>query len=110
MWGKGKLEEIALICQVFHADLLIFDDELSASQINNIESVVGIKVIDRTSLILDIFAREPDPKKENPSGTCPAKIQNFKAFRAWKAAFKAWGGGIGTRGPGRKSLKPTGAI
>nr|MCU0334954.1 GTPase HflX [Chitinophagaceae bacterium] len=55
--GKGKLEEIGTYAKIKGADLLIFDDELSGSQISNIEKATGIKTIDRSDLILDIFAR-----------------------------------------------------
>ncbi|HMP92832.1 MAG TPA: GTPase HflX, partial [Phnomibacter sp.] len=55
--GKGKLEEIGTYCRAKGANLLIFDDELSGSQIVNIEKATGVKTIDRSDLILDIFAR-----------------------------------------------------
>ena len=55
--GKGKTEEIAALVQMREADLVIFNDELSPSQIRNLDRILGVKVIDRTALILDIFAR-----------------------------------------------------
>jgi len=54
--GKGKLEELALFIEMQEIDLVIFDDELSPAQIKNIENILQVKVIDRTTLILDIFA------------------------------------------------------
>jgi GTP-binding protein HflX len=61
--GKGKLEEIKLACDAYDADLVIFNDELTPSQIKNIEEVIDRKVIDRTMLILDIFARRATTKE-----------------------------------------------
>ena len=55
--GKGKISEIRLLVQAEGADLVIFDEELSPSQQRNIEEMLGVKVIDRTGLILDIFAQ-----------------------------------------------------
>jgi len=55
--GRGKVEELSLICQALDANLIIFDDELSGVQMRNIEEMTGVKVVDRTTLILDIFAK-----------------------------------------------------
>ncbi|NLW26970.1 MAG: GTPase HflX [Hungateiclostridium saccincola] len=103
--GKGKLEEIALICQALHADLLIFDDELSASQINNIESVVGIKVIDRTSLILDIFAQRARSKEGKYQVELAQLKYRISRLSGLGRQLSRLGGGIGTRGPGEKKLE-----
>ena len=55
--GKGKVEEVAQMCAAGMADTVIFDDELTGAQIRNLEEALGVRVIDRTILILDIFAR-----------------------------------------------------
>lgn len=103
--GKGKLKEVGLMCQALHANLLIFDDELSAAQINNIESMTGVKVIDRTSLILDIFAQRARSKE----GKYQVELAQLK-YRISRLAglgkqLSRLGGGIGTRGPGEKKLE-----
>ena len=59
--GKGKLEELALLKEQLGYDLVIFDDELAPAQQRNLEHTLGVKVIDRTALILDIFARRAQP-------------------------------------------------
>jgi len=63
--GRGKVEELSLICQALDANLIIFDDELSGVQMRNIEEMTGVKVVDRTTLILDIFAKRARSRREN---------------------------------------------
>ena len=103
--GKGKLEEIKNYCINKNIDLLIFDDELTGSQIQNIEKEVGVKTIDRSDLILDIFARR--------ARTAQAKVQVALAQYQyllprlkgmWKH-LERQGGGIGTRGPGETEIE-----
>lgn len=55
--GSGKVDELSLLCSETEAELVIFDDELTGSQLRNLETRLGVKVIDRTALILDIFAQ-----------------------------------------------------
>lgn len=103
--GKGKLEEIATYAKAKNIDLIIFDDELTGSQINNIEQVTGVKVIDRSDLILDIFARR--------AKTAQAKVQVELAqyqyilprLRGMWKHLERLGGGIGTRGPGETEIE-----
>lgn len=103
--GKGKLEEIKKYAQGKNIGLLIFDDELSGSQIGNIEEAVGIKTIDRSDLILDIFA--------NRAKTAQAKAQVELAqyqyilprLRGMWKHLERLGGGIGTRGPGESEIE-----
>ncbi|ADL51844.1 GTPase HflX [Clostridium cellulovorans] len=103
--GSGKAEELALIKQVKGANLIIFDDELSGIQVKNLEEVTGTKVIDRTILILEIFARRAKSRE--------AKIQVELAQLKYRSArliahgitMSRTGGGIGTRGPGEKKLE-----
>jgi GTPase len=103
--GKGKLEEIKNFCTGRDVTLLIFDDELSGSQISNIEKASGIKTIDRSDLILDIFARR--------ARTSQAKVQVELAqyqyllprLRGMWKHLERQGGGIGTRGPGETEIE-----
>jgi len=103
--GKGKLEELSLIRQALDADMIVFDDELSGAQLRNIEEVVGIKVIDRTTLILDIFAQ----RARSREGKLQVELAQLK-YRVSRLIglgnqLSRLGGGIGTRGPGEKKLE-----
>ncbi|AYD49112.1 GTPase HflX [Arachidicoccus soli] len=103
--GKGKLEEIANYIKNKNIDLLIFDDELTGSQIKNIQEVVKIKTIDRSDLILDIFARR--------ARTAQAKVQVELAqyqyilprLRGMWSHLERQGAGIGSRGPGETEIE-----
>ncbi|AGK97838.1 GTPase HflX [Clostridium pasteurianum] len=103
--GSGKVEEISVIRQRLSANVIIFDDELAGSQVRNLEEVLGVKVIDRTTLILEIFAKRARSRE--------AKIQAELAQLKYRAArlmglgsvLSRTGGGIGTRGPGEKKLE-----
>jgi GTPase len=103
--GKGKLEEIKKYISGKDIHILIFDDELSGSQITNIEKVLEVKTIDRSDLILDIFARR--------AKTAQAKLQVELAqyqyllprLRGMWKHLERLGGGIGTRGPGETEIE-----
>ncbi len=103
--GKGKLEEIRNYIQGKNIDLIIFDDELTGSQIKNIQEVVKIKTIDRSDLILDIFARR--------ARTAQAKVQVELAqyqyilprLRGMWTHLERQGAGIGSRGPGETEIE-----
>lgn len=103
--GRGKVLEIANLRQTERANLIIFDDELSGAQVRNLENAIGAKVIDRTTLILEIFARRAKSKE--------AKIQVELAQLKYRKSrlmglgtvLSRTGGGIGTRGPGEKKLE-----
>ncbi|WP_300347322.1 GTPase HflX [Clostridium sp.] len=103
--GRGKVLEIANIRQITRANLVIFDDELSGAQVKNLEANLGVKVIDRTTLILEIFSRRAKTRE--------SKIQVELAQLKYRAArlmglgtvMSRTGGGIGTRGPGEKKLE-----
>lgn len=103
--GKGKLEEIRTYVQAKGINLAIFDDELTGSQIGNISDAIGIKVIDRSDLILDIFARR--------AKTAQAKVQVELAqyqyilprLRGMWKHLERQGGGIGSRGPGETEIE-----
>lgn len=103
--GKGKISELGLMRQALNADVIIFDDELSGAQIRNIEEVTGIKVIDRTTLILDIFAQ----RAHSSEGKLQVELAQLK-YRMPRliglgGQLSRLGGGIGTRGPGEKKLE-----
>ena len=103
--GKGKLEEIRQYIAGHQVDLLIFDDELTGSQIKNIQEVVKVKTIDRSDLILDIFARR--------ARTAQAKVQVELAqyqyilprLRGMWTHLERQGAGIGSRGPGETEIE-----
>ncbi len=103
--GSGKVRELCLERQIKKANLIIFDEELSGVQIKNLEAVTGCKVIDRTILILEIFARRAKTRE--------AKIQVELAQLKYRSQrliglgtiMSRTGGGIGTKGPGEKKLE-----
>nr|MBA2746723.1 GTPase HflX [Flavisolibacter sp.] len=103
--GKGKLEEIRQYIQGRDIDLLIFDDELSGSQIGNIEKVVGIKVIDRSDLILDIFARRAKTAQAKAQVELAQYQYILPRLRGMWKHLERLGGGIGTRGPGETEIE-----
>lgn len=103
--GKGKLEEINLAHQALNADILIFDDELSGAQIRNIEEMTGIKVVDRTTLILDIFAQRARSKEGKLQVELAQLKYRLPRLMGAGTALSRLGGGIGTRGPGEKKLE-----
>lgn len=103
--GKGKIEEIREFVKAKGVNLVIFDDELTGSQIGNITDAIGVKVIDRSDLILDIFARR--------AKTAQAKVQVELAqyqyilprLRGMWKHLERQGGGIGSRGPGETEIE-----
>jgi GTP-binding protein HflX len=103
--GAGKLEEIAGAAASVNADLVLFDHDLSASQQRNIEKVVKRRVIDRTQLILDIFARHARTRE----GQLQVELAQLKYMLPRLAGrgieMSQLGGGIGTRGPGETQLE-----
>ena len=103
--GKGKVGEISLIRQALNADAVIFDDELSASQIRNLEEAVGAKVIDRNTLILDIFARRAKSKESKIQVELAQLKYRLPRLTGLGLVLSRTGGGIGTRGPGEKKLE-----
>ena len=103
--GTGKLAEIAEICESQEIDLLVFDSELSPTQIKNIEAETDVRVIDRTTLILDIFAQRARSKE----GKLQVELAQLKymlpRLTGKGIAMSRLGGGIGTRGPGETKLE-----
>ncbi len=103
--GAGKLEEIAGAAASVNADLLLFDHDLTASQQRNIERIVKRRVIDRTQLILDIFARHARTR-EGQLQVELAQLQYMLPRLAGRGIeMSQLGGGIGTRGPGETQLE-----
>ena len=103
--GKGKLEEIKKYVEDKQIDVLIFDDELNGSQISNIEKVVGIKTIDRSDLILDIFARRAKTAQAKAQVELAQYQYILPRLRGMWKHLERLGGGIGTRGPGETEIE-----
>ncbi|EJO5346507.1 GTPase HflX [Clostridium botulinum] len=103
--GTGKVGEIALIRQGLNADVVVFDDELTASQIRNLEESIGTKVIDRNTLILDIFARRAKSKESKIQVELAQLKYRLPRLTGLGLVLSRTGGGIGTRGPGEKKLE-----
>ncbi len=103
--GKGKVEELAEMVKNMEADTVIFNDELTGMQLRNLEEIVGTRVIDRTILILDIFADRASSKE----GKLQVELAQLKYRKPRLTGFgkslSRLGGGIGTRGPGEKKLE-----
>lgn len=103
--GRGKAEEIGLLCQASGVDTLIFDVELSGAQVRNIEDVTGAKVVDRTTLILDIFAQRARSKEGKLQVELAQLKYRLPRLIGMGGQLSRLGGGIGTRGPGEKKLE-----
>jgi len=103
--GSGKVKEIAMLVQAVGANVVIFDDELSGSQVRNLEENLGVKVIDRTTLILDIFARRAKSKEAKIQVELAQLKYRLPRLTGLGAVLSRTGGGIGTRGPGEKKLE-----
>jgi GTP-binding protein HflX len=103
--GKGKLEEIRAYVQSREINLLIFDDELSGSQITNIEKETDVKTIDRSDLILDIFARRAKTAQAKAQVELAQYQYILPRLRGMWKHLERLGGGIGTRGPGETEIE-----
>lgn len=103
--GRGKLEEIAGAAASVNADLLLFDHDLSASQQRNIENAVHARVIDRTQLILDIFATHARTREGQLQVELAQLEYMLPRLTGRGAEMSQLGGGIGTRGPGETQLE-----
>lgn len=103
--GRGKLEEIKQLAEAEDVDILIFDHELTAANIRNLEEVTGLGVIDRTMLILDIFAA----RAQSRAGRLQVELAQYKyrlpRLEGMGKNLSRLGGGIGTRGPGESKLE-----
>ena len=103
--GKGKVEEIKQACEALNAGLIIFDDELTGSQIRNIEQMTDRKVIDRTLLILDIFAGRAQSREGKLQVELAQQQYRLSRLVGMGKSLSRLGGGIGTRGPGESQLE-----
>ena len=103
--GKGKLEEITAFVKDRDIQLAIFDDELTGAQINNLEKALGIKVIDRSDLILDIFARRAKTAQAKAQVELAQYQYILPRLRGMWKHLERLGGGIGTRGPGETEIE-----
>ncbi len=103
--GSGKAEELSLVCQAMEIDLAIVDDELTGAQQRNLEAALGVRVIDRTALILDIFAQ----RAQTAEGKLQVELAQMKyrlpRLTGLGTSLSRLGGGIGTRGPGETRLE-----
>lgn len=103
--GRGKVQELALYAQQENIDLCIFDDELSPAQQRNIESVMGIRILDRTALILDIFAQRARTNEGKLQVELAQLQYTLSRIMGKGLMLSRLGGGIGTRGPGETKLE-----
>src|SRR6187431_3691953 len=103
--GKGKLEEIKKYVNGKNIRIIIFDDELSGAQINNIEKETEVKVIDRSDLILDIFARRAKTAQAKAQVELAQYQYILPRLRGMWKHLERLGGGIGTRGPGETEIE-----
>ncbi len=103
--GKGKLEELAELKEELEYDVVIFDDELSPTQQRNLEEALKVKIIDRTALILDIFAK----RAQTHEGRLQVELAQHQYLLPRLAGqwshLERLGGGIGTRGPGETQIE-----
>lgn len=104
--GKGKAQELAELRKGLGFDLIVFDEELSPSQQRNLEDVAGVQVIDRTGLILDIFAQ----RARTHEGRLQVELAQYEYYlprltRMWTHLSRQTRGGVGLRGPGETQLE-----
>jgi GTPase len=103
--GKGKAAQIADQVRAAHVSVVVFDEELSPVQSRNLESAIGVKVIDRTQLILDIFAQHARTKEGGMQIEMAQLQYLLPRIRQWWTGFEQQKGGIGLRGPGERQLE-----
>ncbi len=103
--GSGKVRELAALAASTRADLLLFDHDLSPTQQRNLERDLGVKVLDRTQLILDIFARRARTREGRMQVELAQLTYLLPRLAGHGAAMSRLGGGIGTRGPGETKLE-----
>ncbi|MBN3897060.1 MAG: GTPase HflX [Nostoc sp. NOS(2021)] len=103
--GEGKVQEIALTAQTLGINLVVFDRDLSPSQVRNLEMQIGVRVVDRTEVILDIFAQ----RAQSRAGKLQVELAQLEYMQPRLAGrgrtMSRLGGGIGTRGPGETKLE-----
>jgi len=103
--GEGKMAEIALTAQTLGANLLVFNLDLSPGQVRNLEQQIGIRVVDRTEVILDIFAQRAQSRAGKLQVELAQLAYLLPRLTGRGQAMSRLGGGIGTRGPGETKLE-----
>lgn len=103
--GAGRLEELREQLEALEAELVIFDHELTGVQVRNIENILDVRVIDRTTLILDIFAQRARTKEGKLQVELAQQKYRLPRLVGMGSALSRLGGGIGTRGPGETKLE-----
>lgn len=103
--GEGKVEELRLMCENLEVELVIFDHELSPSQLRNLEDALGVSVVDRTMLILDIFAARALTSEGKLQVELAQQKYLMPRLIGLGKSLSRLGGGIGTRGPGETKLE-----
>ncbi len=103
--GKGKVEELAQLAEAMEADMVIFNDELTGMQLRNLEDALNVRVIDRTILILDIFASRATSREGKLQVELAQLKYRLPRLTGFGKSLSRLGGGIGTRGPGEKKLE-----
>jgi GTP-binding protein HflX len=103
--GKGKIRELMYLCSDHSADTVVFDDELTYSQQNNIKEEINVKVLDRTALILDIFAKRAFTNEGKLQVELAMLNYMLPRLMGQGTELSRLGGGIGTRGPGESKLE-----
>ncbi|MHC5737586.1 GTPase HflX [Nostoc sp.] len=103
--GKGKIAEITLLAQKVRANLIVFDRDISASQARNLEQEIGIRVVDRTEVILDIFAQRARTQEGKLQVELAQLEYMLSRLRGRGQEMSRLGAGIGTRGPGETKLE-----
>lgn len=103
--GKEKVEELAELVKAMEADMVVFNDELTGMQLRNLEDALGVRVIDRTILILDIFASRASSREGKLQVELAQLKYRLPRLTGFGKSLSRLGGGIGTRGPGEKKLE-----
>lgn len=103
--GLGRLEELKEQLEALEAELVIFDHELTGIQVRNIENILDVRVIDRTTLILDIFAQRARTKEGKLQVELAQQKYRLPRLTGMGTSLSRLGGGIGTRGPGETKLE-----
>ena len=103
--GAGKARDISLMVQSADVDLLIVDDELTGAQVRNLEQIVGCRVVDRTALILDIFAMRASSREGKLQVELAQMKYQLPRLSGLGVVMSRLGGGIGTRGRAKPSWK-----
>ncbi len=103
--GKGKVDELRELAERTSPDVFVFDDELRPAQSRNLEERLGVKVVDRTQIILDIFAQRAQTKEAKIQVELAQYEYLLPRLRGWGESLERQAGGIGTRGPGQTRLE-----